>query len=163
MSYEADNFEQVRRLVAIKRYEQPPPGYFNSFSREINARLKAGERGAEATFLGRLFANINWLQSFWASLESRPIVAGAVGVAACAFLLGGIVYSTESTYNEPQAYITSPAVEGGLGLSRREASRGSVFEPPTLAGFQMSNNFGNLAAQSSLFPVQPVNFLVQGN
>jgi hypothetical protein len=160
MNHDSENFEQLRRLLSLKRHEQPPPGYFNNFSRQVCARIKAGER-ADSSFLARLFPNASWIQQFWSSLETQPILAGAVGLAACAFLLGGVVYSTEKADLDPSLYLSSPAIEASVGLPSQP--RGSVFEPPTLAGFQLNNDFANSGSQNFLFPVQPVSFTTGGN
>ena len=48
MNENQPNFESLRRLLALKRHETPPPGYFNNFSRQVIARIRAGETGAEA-------------------------------------------------------------------------------------------------------------------
>jgi hypothetical protein len=92
MSQESQDFESLRRLLALKRYEQPPPGYFNNFSSEVIARIKAGE-GAHENVLERLFWEAPWLQRLWSALETKPIMAGAFGAAVCALLVAGVVYS----------------------------------------------------------------------
>jgi len=46
MSSEPENFEALRRLLVIKRHEQPPPGYFNDFSRQVISRIRADEAAA---------------------------------------------------------------------------------------------------------------------
>src|SRR5580765_528 len=88
MNSENENFEQLRRMLAVKRHEQPPPGYFHNFSGQVIARIKAGERGDkifDKSLLGR----------FWAMLEAKPVFAGAFGAAVCAVLISGIVNSEE--------------------------------------------------------------------
>jgi len=46
MNENENNFESLRRLLAHKRHETPPPGYFNSFSGQIIACIRAGEARA---------------------------------------------------------------------------------------------------------------------
>jgi hypothetical protein len=93
MSQDTENFEQLRRMLALKRHEQPPPGYFNDFSRQVILRIKAGERGEPANLLERLFWEAPWVQRLWNTLEARPIVAGACGVAVCGLMITGVLYS----------------------------------------------------------------------
>ena len=84
-----ENFESLRRLLAMKRHEQPPPGYFDNFSRQVTARLRAGER---PSFRNQL-SDAPWLQRIVYLLSGKPAFAGAFGAAVCALLIGGIVYS----------------------------------------------------------------------
>jgi hypothetical protein len=92
MGQDNQDFTSLRRLLALKRHEQPPPGYFNSFSDHVIARIKAGEE-AHDNVLQRLFWEASWLQRLWSALETKPIMAGAFGAAVCALLVGGVVYS----------------------------------------------------------------------
>jgi hypothetical protein len=116
MSADQESFEQLRRLLALKRYEQPHPKYFNDFSQQVIARLRDGER-VEDTALENVF----WLQRLWSLFETKPVFAGAFGAFACAVLVGGCIYSESAdlsqsaaataaislTQNSPQAPTTS--------------------------------------------------------
>ena len=84
MNSDPENFDSLRRLLALKRHEQPPPGYFNDFSRRVIARIEASESDAPA---GR------WWSRFWSALETKPIVAGGFGAAVCAAVIMGILNS----------------------------------------------------------------------
>jgi hypothetical protein len=100
MSPIPDEFEQLRRLLALKRHEQPPPGYFHHFSRQVIVRIQAGELcdGAEASLWS--FSGGSFLQRIWATLDARPALAGAFGVAVCGFFVVGAVLS-DATANQP--------------------------------------------------------------
>lgn len=156
MSHDSQNFDELRRLLAVKRYEQPPPGYFNQFPREVVARIRAGETGEAAGLLARFFGESSWLQRAWAVFETKPILASAVGAAACILLVGGVFYS-ESTDPAPTPYATSPFT-GTVDLAADRAAN-SMFVPAALVEFQSTNNFGSAARGSfSGVPVMPVSY-----
>ncbi len=93
MHEESENFEQLRRLLALKRHEMPPPGYFNHFSGQVIARIKAGEVGERSSFFDRLLWEAPWLQRFWMALDAKPVLAGVCGMAACSLLVAGVLLS----------------------------------------------------------------------
>jgi hypothetical protein len=84
MNREDQNFDQLRRLLKLKRYEQPPPRYFKSFSTQVVARLRSGQSSDLSD---------NWLQRLWRALELKPIVPAAFGAAICGLLVAGAVYT----------------------------------------------------------------------
>ncbi len=89
MNSQPENFEQLRRLLRLKRHEQPPPGFFEAFSRRILARIEAGETGDAR----RPFWQLPWLADLMAALERKPALAGAFSLVVCALLVCGIVFS----------------------------------------------------------------------
>jgi hypothetical protein len=91
MTPDHEDFEQLRRLLALKRHEQPPPGYFNSFSQQVLARIRAGELGADTAPWERWLTSP--LQRLWLTFETKPVLAGVFGAAVCALLISGVVYS----------------------------------------------------------------------
>jgi hypothetical protein len=137
MHTEQDNFEQLRRLLALKRHEQPPPGYFNNFSRQVVARIKAGETAASESFFERVLTRVPWLQSIWTGFEAKPIVAGAFGISVCSLLIFGLVSSERIDSNAAllpvggpaQPVVTMQAQSAGMfeRTSTDYANTGSVF------------------------------------
>ena len=112
MRPEPENFEQLRRLLVLKRYEQPPPGYFDKFSSQVIARIEAGEQAADAMSLGRWLWDGVWLQRVWEALENKPALAGVFGVCVCGLLIVGIVQSDYPTNNRnPGVSISGTTVD----------------------------------------------------
>jgi hypothetical protein len=107
------DFGELRRLLKLKRHEQPPPGYFNRFSSEVIARIKAGEQGEPASFIERMFGENSWWQRTSIALQSKPAFAGAFGAAVCALLVSGIVYS-ENGAPVVQGFIPDSANPAGF-------------------------------------------------
>jgi hypothetical protein len=121
MQPEHENFEDLRRILVLKRYEQPPPGYFNNFSSKIIARIEAGEGEVYASLFERWMAGVPWVLRVFQTFERKPILAGAFGMAMCGLIVSGVFYSENSSRSddqitkllggsEPAALATTPQV-----------------------------------------------------
>jgi hypothetical protein len=83
MTIEPDPFERLSRVMALKKYEKPPPGYFENFSDRVIARIEADQ-----------FArSLPWWQNLLSGLSFRPALAGAFGLMVSAGVLAGILFS----------------------------------------------------------------------
>ena len=116
MSRDSDKeqFRQLRRLLALKRHEQPPPGFYHGFSSQVIARIRAGETGAPDTIFHRLLVQAPWLERWWGAFANRPSLAGAFGAGVCALLVSLVVYSENS---EPASLNSVLASQGGFGTA----------------------------------------------
>jgi hypothetical protein len=181
MSPIPDDFEQLRRLLALKRHEQPPPGYFHGFSRQVIVRIKAGELGDPVEAAGWSFSGGSFLQRLWAALDARPVLAGAFGVAVCGFFVVGALMSDNTgtaiagnTPTSPGLLIAgqgplgweqakfdteSPSLMGGLppAIAPTISPSGSLFEEIKRAHSPMSPHSG-LSPQSGMPTAVPVSF-----
>lgn len=123
-----EDFEKLRKLLALKRHEQPPPGYFDRLPNQILSRIKAGEQ----------------TESIWDRLLPkivlRPAFAYGFGIAACVLLAIGGNYALKT---EP-----APTVAGPF-LTAQPQEQPMVASAPT---FLMASN-GPVA--SSTNPVNP--------
>jgi hypothetical protein len=81
-------FEGLRRLLVLKRYEQPPPGYFDRFPGEVIARIQEYENEAS------IGLDVPWLRRLWNALEYRAVLPAAFGAAVCSVLVLGLVRSS---------------------------------------------------------------------
>jgi hypothetical protein len=162
MNENENNFESLRRLLALKRHETPPPGYFENFSREVTARIRAGEAKP-------MTAELPWLFRLLSSFETKPAFVGSFASALCLLLLIGIVYAERpdvATQPLPQtAFAQIRESADGFGDMARQASLNVL--PTAQPGFVSGTNpvfNANTAAAlfgSSSATVQPVNFRLQ--
>ena len=84
-------FEGLRRLLVLKRYEQPPADYFDRFPGEVIARIREYESEAS---LGIFESGASWLRRLWDALESRAVLPAAFGAAVCSVLVLGLIHSS---------------------------------------------------------------------
>jgi hypothetical protein len=104
MNQDTENFKPLLRLLRLKRYEQPPPGYFNDFSSQVIARIRLDDRGEAGAVFERLSWEAPWLLRIWAAFEAKPVLAGAFGLAMCGLLISGVIYSEKADV-QPVAFI----------------------------------------------------------
>ena len=133
MSENENDFEALRRLLALKRHEIPPPGYFEDFSSRVIGRIRAGEAAQELPWLLRL------LQSF----EGKPAYPVALASALCTLLLFGIVSIEQSP-----RLVSNPFPENSTEFSLVPHA-----QDPALAVISSSNS---PSADVSLFGTQPI-------
>jgi hypothetical protein len=138
MNSEPSEFEALRKLLTLKRHEQPPPGYFNRLPDQIAIRLERGE--------GR--------ESFWEALLNgfaiRPALAYSVALAA----FGALTLSVIDTVRpQPQDSAQTPPNSGWQAGAHRElASQFQVSAPLHVANWMGTVNASNPApALPSLF------------
>ena len=151
MHPDSENFEKLRRLLAVKRHEQPPPGYFYHFSDIVVARIKAGELGEDATLAARVGWEWSWLKRLWSSLETRPAFTAAFGLLVCGFFATGIVLSERGENDivgsvvvpQTSAVVQNLPSENGLG------SRSSLFQAPVSGSILAQGGLVSLVADTN--------------
>lgn len=115
MNASADNSERLRKLLALKRHEQPPPGYFENLSARIISRIEATDANRQT-----------WWQRLGFGFEFKPALVCALGVIACGLFCVGIISTMQGT--------TANAVPAQLALGSEvvpmmvapEAARSSI-------------------------------------
>lgn len=118
MNSPPDDFEALRKLLALKRYEQPPPGYFRDFPDRVLARIEANEAEAGLAWWAR------WLGVF----ELRPALAGALGLAVLALCVLGLNFAPEAEHRPAQAI--SAAIERWQPPAPNDLLRTDFHQPP---------------------------------
>ena len=113
MNADQPDFEPLRRLLKLKRYEQPPPRYFNDFSSQVIRRIESGRPGAQDNLWDELTLGSPWWQRIRAVFQPRPVLTGVCATALLALVVGGAVYTEKN----------QPASSTGIG----------GFEPQTMA------------------------------
>ena len=80
MDPNSNEFDKLRALLALKRHEPPPPGYFTSFSSKVIARLEAEQTAREAS----------WWRALLRRWQTSPVLTCAYGATVASLLILGI-------------------------------------------------------------------------
>ncbi len=153
MNPDQDDFKQLRRLLALKRHERPLPGYFETFSHQVISRIEAGELPRPDGLLARLFRQAPWRQWRWPQFGFKPVLAGAVGLAACGMLIIGLVSSGSGPMDASTAALV-PRPIGSIHLGNwAPPSQGADVSAGIAQGqgLQLTNGTEVSAASGSLF------------
>lgn len=85
MNSSPDDFQDLRRLLALKRHEQPPPGYFGYLPDKIMMRIERDD----------LSEHSSWWTWLVRKLDAQPILAGAYAFAISGLMLLGFKLSQD--------------------------------------------------------------------
>jgi hypothetical protein len=127
-----DEFDdnEIGRLLRLKKYEQPPPGYFENFLHEFHRRQR-DELLCQPLWkiaLGRA-------QDFMMSLNVASLASYRVAVTAvllCAAVISLKIYQTPQTPNVARLTPIVPAqsaTDGGWSLASPVSTRITVTQP----------------------------------
>ena len=140
MNENENNFESLRRLLVLKRYETPPPGYFNYFSRQVLQRIRAGDTGKSANWLNELFGQ-PWLGKLLQAFNVKPVFASTFAGALCLLLFLGIIYAERPDLSSPPVLQSAPTVASFAAVS------------PSLS--QSTDPMGIVSSTDPVFSLQP--------
>ena len=125
---QSQDFEKLQRLLKLKRYEQPPPRYFNDFSTRVVAHIRADTSVSRFETADDLISRTPWLRRLWRKLENQPALSGAIATVACGLMVAGVFFMEETT---PQ----------------------TINPPGAQSGTRNNNNFGTVPALGNNFAV----------
>jgi hypothetical protein len=166
MSENENNFEALRRLLALKRYETPPPGYFNSFSSHVLKQIRDGRSVESTGSLGNLFGQAPWLGKLLQVFNAKPVFASGFAGALCLLLFFGIVYA------ERPDLASQPLLEAATTTASFSALSPTALSPSSeQMGIVSSTNpvlslqaFASASAFGQQNPLaQPASFSIPGN
>jgi hypothetical protein len=125
MNSDPSDFEDLRKLMALKRHEQPPPGYFNRLPDKIMDRLERGE------------GQLGFWEKFFAAFTFRPALAYGFALASFSALTLSMIYSAKT-----QETAQNPLKNGWRNGSSDEdlASQFNSSEPLHVANWMGSTN-----------------------
>jgi hypothetical protein len=104
-----DAQERLQRLLALKRHETPPPGFFDRLPNRILLNIRAGIEMAERP----------WWERAWESLRAEPMVAGSYAALGIGALMFGVSVFQVALEPEGAAYSAPGAANlGGLVFSQ---------------------------------------------
>ena len=160
MSETNNNFEDLKKLLKLKRHEIPPPGYFNHLSGDVISRIRAGETGGPSSVVEQLQADSPFLGNLLRLFSAKPGLIGGLATSLCLLLLFAVVLGDNSeptaapmasqmAQGTPEAPGAAPvatplmASEGGISVSTNPVSSlqpvATLFGSPQNPLFQSVN------------------------
>jgi len=134
MSENDNNFEALRQLLALKKHEMPPPGYFEDFSARVGRRIRTLDEYDSRSTNEQFQETSPWLYRFLELVQARPALVGMGTVGAFVLLAAGIVL-----VNRPEA----AAPQLATSLAPMDSSS-SLDMPQTIASADFAAGVSNV-------------------
>lgn len=120
-----DEFAAVQKLLALKRHEDPRPGYFDRLPGEVRARIAHAEAHPEPWWR-------RWLEAW----DLSPALATSYAAVAITLVLGGVWMAKRPAAGGGQQIVTTPVRSGDGNLTNTliasNAAPPGLFTPPSL-------------------------------
>ena len=124
-SQNPDEFEFLKKLLAHKRHEEPPPGYFDRLPGEVRARIAHAQANPEP-----------WWRDWLASWDLSPALATSYAVVAVTLVVGGVWMAKQPVAEGGPEVVTTPVTSGDANLTNTiiasNAAPPGLFNPPSL-------------------------------
>ena len=145
MKQDENEFEALRQLLALKRHEVPPPGYFESFSTRVTRQIRAMNENDEAAAVDHFRTTAPWLFRLLEFSYARPSVVGfgVVGIFLVA-ALGAVIVNRPDDVAVPAAGLLASGTSG--------STAGAAALPQSLANVDfttVASNADDTAMSSS--------------
>ena len=117
-----DEFDSVKQLLALKRHEEPPPGYFDRLPGEVRARIAQAQARPEPWWR-------RWLEAW----DVSPALATSYASVAVTLVLGGVWLAKQPGTAGDAQVVTVPvrSTETNMNIASNAAPPG-LFNPPSL-------------------------------
>jgi hypothetical protein len=139
MSNSEHKFQDVKRLLKLKRHEAPPPGYFNNFSSEVISRIREGETSAVVPLSEKLTGN-SWFHNLLHMFDARPGMIGGLATSVCLLVVFGLVL-TEHTDNASTSFTAGSQMPQVFAASTQAAPASApLSDPLASSGITLSTN-----------------------
>jgi|APGre2960657468_1045069.scaffolds.fasta_scaffold34196_3 hypothetical protein len=120
-----DEFESLKKLLALKRHEEPPPGYFDRLPGEVRARIAHAQASPEP-----------WWRRWLATWDLSPALATSYAVVAVTLVVGGIWMAKQPVAEGGPQIVTTPVPSVDANLTNTiiasNAAPPGLFNPPSL-------------------------------
>jgi hypothetical protein len=151
MKEKEQNFDALKKLLQLKQHEVPPPGYFNSFSDKVVARIQAGEAVKPGLLSEWVQYQAPWLGHLVSALQAKPPVIAGFATALCLLLVVGLVL-TEKAENATVGLVAD--FQNPVEPTMSMASVNSQLLADGGGGIQISTNPISLQPAANLFGQQ---------
>jgi len=156
MEDQGENFDQLRRLLTLKRHEVPPPGYFNRLPGKVINRICMEREAKRRNAYTKFDAEAPWLTKLWRRLAGRPVFAGGFSAALCSLILAGI-FLAEKPAQKPNPQAQRPVVNPFIADFGPGAAPVAMDKPSSLAATNLSGSSPqNLFEMVQPYQTEPV-------
>jgi hypothetical protein len=146
-----NNFSELKRLLKLKQHEVPPPGYFNHFSGDVIARIRADREAGVQSALER--SENSWLTNLLHIFQARPGMIGGLATSCLLLLIGVVVLAdrTDGVATGGTDMASAPSLQNDATAL---ASAAPLAPADSNSGIALSTNRVSLQPVASLFGSQ---------